>query len=76
MARAWEVARLIEAGPPLVYAAIKEVVREAEDMKFLPALKRITGRDFPTVNTLYSSEDQLEGANAFAEKRDPVWKGV
>jgi crotonobetainyl-CoA hydratase len=24
---------------------------------------------------LYSSEDQLEGATAFAEKREPVWKG-
>ena len=28
-----------------------------------------------TVDTLYSSEDQLEGARAFAEKRDLVWKG-
>src|SRR5210317_184879 len=34
MDRAWEIARLIESGPPLVYAAIKEVVREAENMKF------------------------------------------
>lgn len=73
--RAWEVARLIESGPPLVYAAIKEVVREAEDMQFLPALRKITGREFGTVDTLYSSEDQHEGALAFAEKRDPVWKG-
>jgi len=24
---------------------------------------------------LYRSEDQLEGARAFSEKRDPVWKG-
>ncbi len=75
MARAWEVARLIESGPPLVYAAIKQVVREAENMQFLPALKKITGREFETVDTLYASEDQLEGALAFAEKRDPVWKG-
>lgn len=75
MERAWEVARLIESGPPLVYAAIKEVVREAEDMKFLDALQKITGRELQTVDTLYSSEDQLEGARAFAEKRDPVWKG-
>ena len=75
MERAWEVARLIESGPPLVYAAIKEVVREAENMQFLPALRKITGSEFPTVKTLYSSEDQLEGARAFAEKRDPVWKG-
>ena len=75
MDRAWEVARLIASGPPLVYAAIKEVVREAENMKFLDALRKITGREFGTVDTLYSSEDQLEGAVAFAEKRDPVWKG-
>ncbi|MBT8101589.1 MAG: crotonobetainyl-CoA hydratase [Gammaproteobacteria bacterium] len=75
MPRAWELARLIESGPPLVYAAIKEVVREAEDMKFLDALRKITGREFASVDTLYSSEDQLEGARAFSEKRDPVWKG-
>lgn len=75
MERAWELARVIESGPPLVYAAIKEVVREAENMKFLDALRKITQREFPTVDVLYSSEDQLEGARAFAEKRDPVWKG-
>ena len=73
--KAWELARLLESGPPLVYAAIKEVVREAEAMRFQDALNRITKRQFATVDRLYSSEDQLEGARAFAEKRDPVWKG-
>ena len=75
LAKAWDLARLLESGPPLVYAAIKEVVREAEDMRFQDALNRITKRQFPTVDRLYSSEDQLEGARAFAEKRAPVWKG-
>jgi len=73
--KAWELARVLESGPPLVYAAIKEVVREAEDLKFQDALNRITKRQFQTVDKLYSSEDQLEGARAFAEKRDPIWKG-
>ncbi len=73
--KAWELARLLESGPPLVYAAIKEVVREAEALRFQDALSRITRRQMPTVDRLYSSEDQLEGLNAFAEKRDPVWKG-
>ena len=75
LAKAWELARLLESGPPLVYAAIKEVVREAEDMRFQDALNRITKRQMVTVDRLYSSEDQLEGARAFAEKRAPVWKG-
>ncbi|MFN7053794.1 MAG: enoyl-CoA hydratase-related protein, partial [Gemmobacter sp.] len=44
LGKAWDLARLLEAGPPLVYAAIKEVVREAEDMRFQDAMNRITKR--------------------------------
>ena len=72
---AWDLARLLESGPPLVYAAIKEVVRESENMRFQDALNRVTKRQLPTVDRLYSSEDQLEGARAFAEKRQPIWRG-
>ncbi|MGC6516460.1 MAG: carnitinyl-CoA dehydratase [Candidatus Puniceispirillaceae bacterium] len=72
---AWDLARTLETGPPLVFAAIKEVVREAEDMKAQDALNKVSKRQLATVDRLYSSEDQLEGARAFAEKRDPVWKG-
>lgn len=75
MQQAWALAELIASGPPLVYAAIKEIVRDAEDTKFQDAMNRITQRQLETVDRLYSSEDQLEGARAFAEKRDPVWKG-
>ena len=74
MARAREVADHIASGPPLVMSAIKEIVREAEAAKFQDTLNKVTGRTLATVDKLYSSEDMLEGFQAFAEKRDPVWK--
>ena len=48
--KAWELDELLAGGPPLVYAAIKEIVRDAEDLKFQDALNRITKRQFKTVD--------------------------
>ena len=73
--RVWEIARMLAGGPPLVFASIKEVVREAESMGFQEAMNWITKRKFRTVDALYGSDDNMEGFRAFAEKRDPVWKG-
>lgn len=75
MTRARELADLLAAGPPLVFAAIKEIVRETAHLPVQDAFDKVTKRRLPTVDRLYSSEDQLEGARAFAEKRPPVWKG-
>ncbi len=73
--RANELADTLADGPPLVYAAIKEVLRESEGLAFQRALDQITERKIPSVDRLYSSDDQLEGARALAEKRKPLWRG-
>jgi crotonobetainyl-CoA hydratase len=73
--RVWEIARLLAGGPPLVFAAIKETARVAEALTFQEAMNKVTRRQLPTVDALYGSEDNLEGFRAFAEKREPVWKG-
>jgi crotonobetainyl-CoA hydratase len=75
MDRARELASMLAKGPPLVFAAIKEVARESERLTVQEALARVGRRGFPTVERLYSSQDQLEGARAFVEKRAPVWRG-
>ena len=75
LSRARKLAETLASGPPLVYAGIKEIVREAENQDFHETMEKVTSRQLKTVDKLYSSEDQLEGARAFSEKRPPVWKG-
>src|SRR5881275_1248825 len=60
MPRARELARLLAQGPPLVFAAIKEVARETTTLSEQVALARVAARQFPSIDQLYSSEDQLE----------------
>ena len=66
--RVWELARLLESGPPLVFAAIKEVAREAENMKFQDILNKVTKMQLATVDRLYNSEDGLEGFQGLCRK--------
>ena len=56
-----EVATQLADGPPLVFAAIKEVQRESQRLTFAEAMRAIATGRFPAVAALYGSEDHREG---------------
>jgi crotonobetainyl-CoA hydratase len=72
-ALASEIAR----GAPLALQALKEVLKHIETMPMAAALALTKpGRSgLAMYERMSFSEDFLEGARAFAEKRESVWKG-
>lgn len=71
LAAAKELAAKIAANGPLAVAISKQVVVESGDWSTEEMWKKQSDLVIP----VFSSEDAIEGATAFAEKRAPVWKG-
>ena len=68
---ALELAAAISRNGPLAVDASKQIIRSAQDWTEEQAWREqgeLAGR-------IMASEDAREGATAFAEKREPVWKG-
>ncbi|HXO64741.1 MAG TPA: enoyl-CoA hydratase-related protein [Steroidobacteraceae bacterium] len=73
LARAREIARQLADGPPLLFPAIKQLMRHTE---MVPEHQAFEVHDaLSAVQKVIRSEDLQEGARAFAQKRKPVWKG-
>jgi crotonobetainyl-CoA hydratase len=73
LARAREIAQQLCEGPPLLFPAIKQLLRHTEMVAEHAAFELHDA--LSAVQRVIRSEDLKEGARAFAEKRKPVWKG-
>ncbi len=73
LAKAREIARQLAAGPPLLFPAIKQLLRLTESVPEHGAFAVHDALD--SVQRVVRSEDLKEGARAFAEKRPPRWSG-
>jgi crotonobetainyl-CoA hydratase len=73
LAKAREIARQLAAGPPLLFPAIKQLLRQTE---MVPEHEAFAVHDaLHGVQSVIQSEDLKEGARAFTEKRPPRWQG-
>jgi enoyl-CoA hydratase len=68
---ALELAAEIAAQAPLAVIAAKEAVRQADELSLAAGLAFERRAFF----LLFASDDQREGMDAFAAKRQPTWKG-
>jgi len=65
------LAKTIAANGPLALAATKRIMVESIDWPD----SEFFARQSELIEPVFDSEDAREGATAFAERRDPVWKG-
>ena len=73
MSKAREIARQLADGPPLLFPAIKQLLRHSEAIGEHEAFELHDSLDL--VQRVVRSEDLQEGTRAFAEKRKPRWTG-
>jgi crotonobetainyl-CoA hydratase len=71
--KAREIAAQLAAGPPLLFPAIKQLLRHTEMIPEHEAFELHDALD--AVQRVIRSDDLKEGTRAFSEKRNPRWSG-
>ena len=74
-AAARELAESIIAAAPLAVRAVKATVLATEELSVEDGYAAMRDGSIPALDRAGDSEDAEEGPRAFAEGRDPVWKG-
>ena len=75
-AAAQALAHELVAAAPLALAAIKQVLRVTEAAAVADGYRVLRTGVLPAYRAMLTSVDAQEGPQAFAEKRQPVWRGV
>jgi crotonobetainyl-CoA hydratase len=65
----------IESAAPLSVRAVKAIVGATEELSVEEGYRALSDGSIPAYDRAMASEDSKEGPQAFAEKRDPVWRG-
>jgi len=73
LTKAREIAQQLAEGPPLLFPAIKQLIRQAEMVPEHQAFELHDALD--AVQRVIRSDDLKEGTRAFTEKRKPQWSG-
>ncbi len=75
MTRARALAMTVLEGAPLSIAAVKELVRQTENLDLPACYRLLRSGKLSSYEAMLASEDAKEGPRAFAEKRAPQWQG-
>jgi crotonobetainyl-CoA hydratase len=75
MDAALDLAGQVRVGAPLAIAAVQEVLAATAGLDVRDGFARMRSGELAAYTAMLGSEDAVEGPRAFAEKREPEWRG-
>lgn len=72
---ALSLAETIATSAPLAVRAVQEIVKATQNLDIPQSYKLLRSGELPEYQAMLTSADAQEGSAAFAEKRQPQWRG-